>query len=295
MSETLCPYWTFFDDTTDECHNYHLRLNQPLYPCRWEALSTPYSDIPEGCVLSGPESAQIFTFSQHLLKILNAMYLVPSKVASNQAKIATFLHLSYNYLCVCLPLSPKFELLNNVRPGRWEKVSKTWQTVLRESNTIRNVKVFIFFLFFMFWRMSAKPILSPKMTYVFLLIDQCNNWVKNNVRTVLWKMSASYPKRHLRDIVSYYTPFMKDWLTGLLLQCISPSKKQKTIHYGPWDRNWLLPRFGDRTHSESPARTLMWRLLHELEPKTYLWRYFAEPLRHRLLADRWRRYIRYYQ
>ena len=24
--------------------------------------------------------------------------------------------------------------------------------------------------------------------------------------------------------------------------------------------------------------------LHELEPKTYLWRYFAEPLRHRLLA-----------
>ena len=44
-----------------------------------------------------------------------------------------------NHLRTCHPLSPKFELLNFVWPGRCRKVSKTYQTVLRESSATRNV------------------------------------------------------------------------------------------------------------------------------------------------------------
>ena len=65
---------------------------------------------------------------------------------------------------------------------------------------------------------------------------------------------------------------------------------KKTILYGPLDRNGSLSRFGARTRGESPARTLSRRPLPDLEPKTYLWRYFAEPLRLRVLVNRWRRY-----
>ena len=50
------------------------------------------------------------------------MYLVSSKVALNQAKIAVFLHLSYNYLRTCHPLSPNFELLKIICPGRQKSV-----------------------------------------------------------------------------------------------------------------------------------------------------------------------------
>ena len=44
---------------------------------------TPYSDIPEGCVLVGPRNSRFFIFSDRLLAILHAMYLVSNKVASN--------------------------------------------------------------------------------------------------------------------------------------------------------------------------------------------------------------------
>ena len=72
---------------------------------------------------------------------------------------------------------------------------------------------------------------------------------------------------------------------------LAPVKMAKnTIHYGPWDRNGLYSRFGDRTHSKGQARALTSKPLPVLEPKTYLWRYFAKPLRHRLPANRWRRY-----
>ena len=55
---------------------------------------TPYLDKPEGCVLFVPQNSQIFIFSNGLLTILHAVYLVSNKVASNQAKITVFLHLS---------------------------------------------------------------------------------------------------------------------------------------------------------------------------------------------------------
>ena len=96
--------------------------------------------VPEGCVLVGPQSAWCFTFSDLFLTILLTMHLVSNKVDSNRTKITVFLHISYIYLRTCHPSSPKFELLKIVSPGRWKKVSKTWQTVLRESNTTRNVR-----------------------------------------------------------------------------------------------------------------------------------------------------------
>ena len=55
----------------------------------------PYSYIPEGCIIFGPQSARIFIFSDCFLTILHAIYLVSNKVALNQAKITVFLHLSY--------------------------------------------------------------------------------------------------------------------------------------------------------------------------------------------------------
>ena len=75
------------------------------------------------------------------------------------------------------------------------------------------------------------------------------------------------------------------------ITAIGPGKNvKKTILYGPCDRNGALSHFGDQTRGESPTRTSTRRPLHEFEPKTNLWRYFAEPLRLRLPADRWRRY-----
>ena len=41
---------------------------------------TPYSDISEECILVGPQFAWIFTFSDRLLTILHAIYLVSNKV-----------------------------------------------------------------------------------------------------------------------------------------------------------------------------------------------------------------------
>ena len=61
-------------------------------------LVTVYSDIPDGCVLFGPGNARFFIFSDSLLAISHAMYLVSNKVALSQAKITVFLHISYNYL-----------------------------------------------------------------------------------------------------------------------------------------------------------------------------------------------------
>ena len=46
------------------------------------------SNIPEGCILVGPQSTRIFifTFINRSLTILHAMYLASNKVALNQAK-----------------------------------------------------------------------------------------------------------------------------------------------------------------------------------------------------------------
>ena len=52
--------------------------------------TTVYSDIPEGCVLVGPQFARIFTFSDRLLTILHAMYLVSTKDALNKTKTTVF-------------------------------------------------------------------------------------------------------------------------------------------------------------------------------------------------------------
>ena len=101
-------------------------------------LYTAISDIPEGWVLVSPQNARFFIFSDRLLTISHAMYLVSNKVTSNRTEITIFLHISYIYLRTCHPSSPKFELLKIVLLGRWKKVSNTWQTVLRESNTTRN-------------------------------------------------------------------------------------------------------------------------------------------------------------
>ena len=57
-------------------------------------LFTPYSDIPEGYVLVGTRKSRFFTFSDRLLAISHAIHLVSNKVASNQAKITGFLHIS---------------------------------------------------------------------------------------------------------------------------------------------------------------------------------------------------------
>ena len=107
--------------------------------------NTAVSDIPEGCVLVGPRNARFFTFSDRLLTILHSIYLVSNKVTSNRTKTAIFLHISYIYLRTCHPSSPTFELLKIGSLGRWKKVSKTRQTVLRKSNTTRNVRVFTLF------------------------------------------------------------------------------------------------------------------------------------------------------
>ena len=64
---------------------------------------TAYSEIPEVCVLFGSRNSRFFIFSDHSLTILHAMYLVSNKVASNQAKIIVFLHISYNYLLTYMP------------------------------------------------------------------------------------------------------------------------------------------------------------------------------------------------
>ena len=50
---------------------------------RLETLFTAISDIPEGCILFGLLIARLFIFSDRLLNILLAMYLVSNKVASN--------------------------------------------------------------------------------------------------------------------------------------------------------------------------------------------------------------------
>ena len=80
--------------------------------------------IPEGCVLVGPRNARFFTFSDSLLTILHAIYLVSDKVASNRAKITVFSHISYIYLRTSHPSSQKFELLKIVLPGKWEKCQR---------------------------------------------------------------------------------------------------------------------------------------------------------------------------
>ena len=43
----------------------------------------PYLDIPEGCVLVGPQNSTFFIFNDRILTILQAMYLVSNNVASN--------------------------------------------------------------------------------------------------------------------------------------------------------------------------------------------------------------------
>ena len=111
----------------------------------------------------------IFTFGNHLLRILHAVYLVSNKVALNPAKITVFLHLSFNQLPTRHQLSPRFDFSKLCLEDR-KKVSKTWQTVLRESNTTRNVRVFTLFSDFMLYRISAKSILPPKIAYFFLLL-----------------------------------------------------------------------------------------------------------------------------
>ena len=85
------------------------------------APTTAVSDIPEECVLVGPRNARIFIFSDRILTIPRAMYLVSNKVASNEAKITVFLPISYNYLRTCYPSSPNFELLKKKLPGRLKK------------------------------------------------------------------------------------------------------------------------------------------------------------------------------
>ena len=94
--------------------------------CMWKwgggGGGMPYSYIPEGCIIFGPQSARIFIFSDCFLTILHAIYLVSNKVALNQAKITVFLHLSFNYLRTCLPLLRKFELLKIVWPGMEKSV-----------------------------------------------------------------------------------------------------------------------------------------------------------------------------
>ena len=46
-------------------------------------FNTPYLDIPEGRVLVGLQNLRIYIFSDRLLAILHAMYLVSNKVALN--------------------------------------------------------------------------------------------------------------------------------------------------------------------------------------------------------------------
>ena len=101
---------------------------------------------------------------------------------------------------------------------------------------------------------------------------------------------AIYPRPTLKRVTNHQQ--RGEWAGFNRNTAISLGKKgQKTIRVGPWDRSGSLSHFGDRTHGESPARTSTRGPLHELEPKTYLWRYFAKPLCLRFLANRWRRYM----
>ena len=59
---------------------------------------TAYSDILEGRIFFGPRNARFFIFSDFLLTILHALYLVSNKVASNGAKITIFLHILYSWI-----------------------------------------------------------------------------------------------------------------------------------------------------------------------------------------------------
>ena len=127
-------------------------------------MDTAVSDIPERCVLVGPQSAQFFTFSDRLLTIPHAIYLVFNKNALNWTKITGFLHILYYYLRTCHQLLPKFELtklfgLEDEKSGKYRpKCSEGFQCY-------PEFEVFdTFFSSFMLYRMSAKSILPPKMT-----------------------------------------------------------------------------------------------------------------------------------
>ena len=96
------------------------------------------SNSLEGCVLVGHCIARFLIFSDRLLNILLAMYLVSNKVASNPAKITVFLHLS----------------------NRSEGVQSYPEC--QGFNTLFSV--------FMLYRISAKSILPPKIAYFFLLL-----------------------------------------------------------------------------------------------------------------------------
>ena len=52
---------------------------------RKKEIHTAVSNILAGRVLVGPQYARIFTFSNHLLMILHAMYLLSNNVVSNEA------------------------------------------------------------------------------------------------------------------------------------------------------------------------------------------------------------------
>ena len=108
----------------------------------------PSSDIPEGCVLVGPRNSRFFIFSDQLLAILHAMYLVSNKVASNEAKITVFLHISYNYLCTCHPSSPKCCPCQFCLAWKMKNVKYLQNRSERVSNSTRNLSYLTYFFQF---------------------------------------------------------------------------------------------------------------------------------------------------
>ena len=77
------------------------RRCQGSYPrscCHYKQTKKTWSigTYRRGAFYSAIKLHDFFIFSDRLLNILLAMYLVSNKVASNPAKITVFLHLSYN-------------------------------------------------------------------------------------------------------------------------------------------------------------------------------------------------------
>ena len=139
----------------------------------WSWYSHPIRTyIPEGCVLVGPRNSRFSIFSDRLLTVSHAIYLVSNKVASNYAKITVFLHISYNYLRTCHPSSPTFELLKIVWPGRWKKCQIPAKLFWGSPVLPGIWGIWYFFSVFVLYSMLTNSILPPKMTHFSLNIPR---------------------------------------------------------------------------------------------------------------------------
>ena len=136
-------------------------------------LGTPYSDIPEGCVLVDPRNARSFVFSDCTLTVTHAMYLVSNKVASNDATITVFLHTYIVLTIIYVHVIHHRQNLNFSKLFRLEDGKSVKYLANRSEGVQYNPECqgfYTFFSVFMLYRMLATSIPPPKMTHFSLNI-----------------------------------------------------------------------------------------------------------------------------